>query len=276
MNKILQYLPTEAAREIEPIIDSVREIRLMSTGVAAAVTDGGTIRLSAEITPVQLKNTLNYICRGAAYSSQHSLCEGYVTIEGGHRVGVCGRIATGSGGAVMLEPSALCFRVARQIVGAAEKIEKHLGGNILIISPPGCGKTTILRDAARILGNRVPVCIVDERSEIAAVYRGVPQMDIGTYSCVLDGVNKADGILMALRAMSPRVIVTDEIGSDRDTEAIYSLINAGVKIAASVHGYSKDDVYRRGALGELIASGIFDCIAVLRGRGELKEVYSNA
>ncbi len=276
MNTILQYLPVGVEREIEPIIDSVREIRLMSNGVAAAVTDGGMMRLAAEITPTQLKNTLNYICRGAAYSSQHSLREGYVTIEGGHRVGVCGRIAMGGAGAVMLEPSALCFRVARQIIGAAEKIKKYLGGNILIISPPGCGKTTILRDAARIMGDSFPVCIVDERSEIAAVWRGVPQMDIGKYSCVLDGVGKAEGILMALRAMSPKVIVTDEIGSDRDTEAIYGLINAGVRIAASVHGYGRDDVYRRGALGELIAAGAFNCIAVLRGKGELKEVYADA
>lgn len=276
MNTILQYLPVEAARAAEAYMDSAREIRLMSTGVAAVVTDKGIVRLPVEITETQLKNTLNYICRGAAYSSQSSLREGFITIEGGHRVGVCGRIASGIGGTAMVEPSALCFRVARQIIGAAKKIEKYLGGNVLIISPPGCGKTTILRDAARLMGDCYPVCIVDERSELAAVCRGIPQMDVGKYTCVLDGIKKSEGMLMALRAMSPKVVVTDEMGSEKDAEAVYEAVNAGVHVVTSVHGFGMNDVMRRKAMGMLLEEKIFDCVAVLRGKGELKEAYANA
>lgn len=275
MESLLRYLPVEVERKALPYMDRAREIRLMSTGVSAVVTDKEIIDLEAPVSAVALKNILNFICRGAAYSSQGTLKEGFVTLEGGHRVGVCGRLSSGGDGA-MLEPSALCFRVARQIRGAAKKIERYLGGNVLIISPPGCGKTTMLRDAARMLGNREPVCVVDERSEIAAVSHGVPQMEVGKYTCVLDGVKKARGMLMALRSMSPKVIITDEIGAEEDTEAIYALINAGVGIVTTVHGYSQEDAARRGRLGELLEKKIFSAVITLHGIGEIKEVVSYA
>ena len=272
MNTILQYLPAEAAREAEPLMDSAREIRLMSNGAAAVMTDKGLIRLPVVITQSQLRNTLNYICRGAAYSAQHSLREGYVTLEGGHRVGVCGRLAVGAGGEAMVEPSALCFRVAREITGAAKALERYLGGSILVISPPGCGKTTLLRDAARMLGDREPVCIVDERSELAAMRGGVPQMDVGAYTCVLDGVKKPQGMMMALRAMSPRAIVTDEIGGDEDAEAIFRAVNSGVAVMTSVHAADAGEVRRRTALGGLLDRHIFGCVVTLGGVGVITEV----
>lgn len=276
MNTILQYLPPDAAREAAAYMDEAREIRLMSTGVAAVATEKELIRLPVEITPAQLRNTLNYICRGAVYSAQSSLREGFVTLEGGHRVGVCGHLTTGTGGAAMVEPSALCFRVARQIIGAAEPLERYLGGNILIISPPGCGKTTMLRDAARILGDFLPVCIIDERSELAAVKNGVPQMDVGKFTCVLDGVKKSEGMLMALRSMAPRVIVTDEIGSDEDIDAIYRAVNSGVAVMTTVHGQNAGDVRRRTRLGGMLDRRLFSCVVTLSGVGRIAEVNNYA
>ncbi len=271
MNSIIRYLPAEVGRKVLPYLDSAKEIRLMSTGVSAVVTESGIIDLDAPVSAAQIKNVLNFICRGAIYSCQSTLCQGFVTLEGGHRVGVCGRLAGGED--AMLEPSALCFRIARQVKGSAEKIRRYIDGNTLIISPPGCGKTTMLRDSARILGDSFPVCIVDERSELAAVCRGVPQLDVGKYTCVLDGVKKSAGMLMALRAMSPRVIVTDEIGSNEDVESIYSLVNAGVRIITTVHGYGTEDVRRRGRLGELLDKNVFSAVVVLKGLGQVKEVF---
>lgn len=272
MISVLKYLPPEISREAEKYIDRALEIRL-TAGSAAAITIGDeVIELEGKITAAQLRTALSFICHGAPYSAQSSLKEGYITLEGGHRVGVCGRIASDN----MVEPGALCFRIAREIKGAAQDIAPFLGQNILFVSPPGCGKTTILRDAARIAGEKMPVCIVDERSEIAAVYKGVPQMDIGRLSCVLDGVEKSRGMLMALRAMAPKIIVTDEIGGEGDVRALWRCINAGVKIMTSVHGYDENDIKRTPALYELISSGAFEKIVVLKGRGEIKRVIDNA
>ncbi len=276
MESVLKYLPSEIAREAEKYIDIAEEIRLMAGGGAAVVAEGEIFSLDCRVSRTQLQNILNFICRGAAYSSQTELREGFVTIEGGHRVGVCGRLAPGNSGGAMVEPSALCFRIAREIKGAADKIKEYIGKNILVISPPGCGKTTLLRDAARIAGNKMPVCVVDERSELAAVYRGEPQMDVGKYTCVLDRVKKAKGMLMALRAMSPKIIVTDEIGSNEDADAVYEIINAGVRLMTSVHGYGREDVRRRGRMGELLDGGLFDVIVILKNRGEIEAVRSGA
>ncbi len=271
MEHLLRYLPAEVGRKAVRYMDIAREIRLMSTGVSAVVTEREIIDLEAPVTAAQLRGILNFICRGAAYSSQNTLREGFVTIEGGHRVGVCGHLTTVGEGA-MLEPSTLCFRVARQVIGAAGKIKPYLNGNLLIISPPGCGKTTMLRDAARILGAAAPVCVIDERSEIAAVTHGVPQLDVGKYTCVLDGVQKSKGMLMALRSMSPRVIIADELGGDEDVEAVYTLVNAGVRLITTVHGYGPEDVVRRGRLGELMENGIFNSVITLCGLGDIKDV----
>ncbi len=272
MEELLRYLPAEVERRLAPYLDDAREIRIMSTGVTAVVTGKGVFDVGAPVSAAQIKNILAFICRGAVYSSQNTLSEGFVTLEGGHRVGVAGRLA----GDAMLEPSALCFRIAREIPGAAQKIAPYLDGSVLIISPPGCGKTTMLRDAARILGERLPVCVVDERSEIAAAVRGVPRLDVGRYTCVLDGVKKARGMMMALRSLSPRYIITDELGPDEDCEAAYALADAGVSLITSVHGYGPEDAARRGRLGELLDRGIFASVITLRGLGEVKEVLRDA
>ena len=171
----------------------------------------------------------------------------------------------------MTDISAVCIRVAREVFGAADSIMEFLEFhgklyNTLIISPPGCGKTTVLRDAIRQLGNRYRVCVADERSEIAACKGGIPSLDVGKFTSVMDGVPKAKGINMLLRSMSPQLIATDETGSREEEEAICRLINAGAKIITTAHGYSEKDILNRKYLGSLVEKGVFERIIVLSNR----------
>ncbi|NLV37139.1 MAG: stage III sporulation protein AA, partial [Clostridiaceae bacterium] len=155
--------------------------------------------------------------------------------------------------------------------------------NTLIISPPQCGKTTILRDIARLLGNGLPdmgfrgvkVGIVDERSEIAACQKGIASNDVGLRTDVLDGCPKRIGMPMIIRAMSPKVIITDEIGNEGDREAIHSVLNAGVRIVATAHGYNVSEMKSRREVIKLIEDKVFERYIVLgnaNGPGTLVEV----
>lgn len=177
----------------------------------------------------------------------------------------------------------MCIRISRAVLGCADKIVPHLSDfgiprSALIVSPPGCGKTTILRDAARQLGKRFKICIVDERSEIAASSGGLPSHDVGIMTCVMDAMPKSEGISVAVRTMSPQIIITDETGSAAEEEAIYQLINCGAKIITTAHGYDERDVMRRPFLGKLIRDGIFERIIVLscsRGIGTVEKIISD-
>ena len=214
------------------------------------------------------------MCESSPYARQESLKYGFLTLSGGHRVGVCGRAILKDGAVFGLRDiSGLNIRISRQIFTAADGIIDHVAPygkikNTLIISPPGFGKTTALREIARLLGGGkyfYRVGIMDERCEIAG---GAEGYDTGELSFVYSGCKKAEGMLMAIRSMAPDVIICDEVGGDDDGEAIFSLINAGVKVICSCHGYGKDDVLRRGGIKKLFEKGIFECTIILKGRGK--------
>jgi len=208
--------------------------------------------------------------RSSAYAYQNELSNGYITVEGGHRVGFCGKCVVSDGKINALkEISSINVRVARQIKGAADNIMQYIlrDGiirNTLIISPPRCGKTTLLRDAARRLAQNFNVALADERSEIASSYAGAAQNDLGLRCDVLDSCPKAQGIAMLIRGMSPDVIITDEIGSLADAGAIHDALNAGVKIIASAHGSGVSDIRRRAALSGIV--GEFECFLTISNK----------
>jgi stage III sporulation protein AA len=144
------------------------------------------------------------------------------------------------------------------------------GCSVLIIGTPGSGKTTMLRDLARQLASgrtAQQVAIVDERSEIAACVAGVPQLDVGDCTDVLDGLPKADAIPWLVRSLAPQVIMTDELGGDADAAAVLEACHCGVAVCASAHGTSLQDAASRPALASLMSRRVFDLYAVLSPEG---------
>lgn len=191
-----------------------------------------------------LTRLVSAFCKSSVYAYENEIKEGFITISGGHRVGICGKAVLDKNGVKNITQfSGINIRIAKEYKNCGDKCVRHIceNGRIynsVIISPPGVGKTTVLRDVARQLSQNFKVSIIDERCEIAASYGGVPQFDVGVQTDVLDGFPKSYGIICALRSLSPDVIITDEIGTDSDILAIKELLSGGCKTVATMHGYS--------------------------------------
>lgn len=229
--------------------------------------------------PEQIRHFLATISQNSIYALEAELRSGYVTMQGGHRIGLSGRAITENGRVRTLKYiSGFNIRLARQVIGCARELLPHLftaGGQLcstLLIAPPQGGKTTMLRDLVRSLswGADCPraykLVVVDERSELAACYQGVPQLDIGPRVDVLDACPKAEGMMMALRSLSPEVLITDEIGRREDAEAIEEALHSGVTVLATAHGSSWEELLRRPALKDLLLRGSFARFVVLSSR----------
>lgn len=250
------------------------------------VTGSGKLTRLAEegylVKEDDITRTLAAISGNSIYALEEELRRGFITIKGGHRVGLAGKTIVENGQIrSMKEFSSLAIRIARELPGCGDKmvgqiLDGHgLPYNTLIISPPKCGKTTILRDLTRQLSRDLNVVIIDERSEIAGCFQGEPQLDVGPRADVLEGCPKALGIVMAIRALSPQVIVTDEIGRYEDTEAIEECLNAGVRIIATAHASSMEDLKRRPVIQEIFKQQSFQIVVVLsrrKGPGTMEKI----
>lgn len=233
--------------------------------------------------------TLELMSDYSLYALEEELKNGYITLQGGHRIGLTGKAVLDKGHIKTIKNiNGMNIRISHQIIGCADNIIDYIYNNqkkishTLIVSPPRCGKTTLLRDIIRQLSNGttnrygMTIGVVDERSEIAGCYKGIPQNDIGIRTDVLDSCPKAEGIMMLLRSMSPDIIAVDEIGRNEDIYAIEEILNAGIKIICTVHGSTLEDIQQKPVLSKLIEKNIFEKIIVLnrdKGAGTIQGVY---
>ncbi|WP_315114590.1 stage III sporulation protein AA [uncultured Clostridium sp.] len=237
-----------------------------------------------------IRAILQRISNYSIYAYDEEIRQGYITVRGGHRVGICGTCVIEKNTVKTIKDVAsLNIRICNEIIGCSNKVFNYIieGEEILntiIISPPRCGKTTLLRDLGRNISNGVrsinfsgkKVCVVDERSELASCYNGIPQLEIGLRTDVLDGCPKSEGIMMLIRSMSPEVIICDEIGTTPDMESIIKAANSGVSIITTIHGYGIEDLYAREVFKNIMENNIFSRAVVLsnkEGVGTIDYIY---
>ncbi len=249
-------------------------------GAVVSLMRQGLLTASLE----QLEETFQAMCGYSVYSYQNDIKNGFLTILGGHRVGICGTAVFHNGEMTGIRDiSSLNIRISRQISGAADQLLQELQGDVeglLLAGAPCSGKTTILRDLARQLstgrsGSLKKVVVVDERGELGGVCGGICHNDLGL-SDVLNGYPKGEGILQAVRCLSPDVVICDEVGNLGDISAIEEGLNAGVAMIASIHAGSLQELRRRKQAQRLLQTGAFSRIALLetsRTPGKIQGIY---
>ncbi|EWG10688.1 stage III sporulation protein AA [Cytobacillus firmus] len=274
METIIAFLPKKIAEQLQrippKILKDLEEIRVRISRPIELTARGVPHFLPYIVDSEDAVHLLNKISHFSIYTLEEELKRGYITIEGGHRVGLAGKVILEQGKVKAIRDiSSFNIRIAREKVGIAQKLIPGIYRDgwlhTMIIGPPQTGKTTLLRDIARIISSGDPgtdlpaskVGIVDERSEIAGCVNGIPQMTFGNRIDVLDACPKAEGMMMMIRSMSPEVLVVDEIGRHEDAEAIMEAVNAGIKLIMTTHGNSLEEIKRRPTLQAVLEMGIF-------------------
>jgi len=294
LDSIIERMPDDIARSLKglplKISDEIEEIRFCA-GRPVRVCSGGkeyevARRGNSEVSFSEIQKIFSLLMHHSAYSYQEEIKKGYITLDGGHRAGICGRVICDGDSVVSVRDiSSINIRRGCEFPGISDSLIPYITDtsgvirNTLIVSPPKCGKTTVLRDIARNLSNKgFKVAICDERSEIAGCYGGIPGFDIGMRTDVLDGCPKTVGIPMLIRAMSPDVVIADEIGCSEDADAVERASVAGVGLIATMHGRSYEDVIMS-PLGRFLKNGVFTRIVILSAEpspGTVKDIRNSA
>ena len=292
----------EILKQVTVDFEQVQEIRLrvhapllmICSNREYYITREGNLSMRAEeaylVTRDALKETLDYMSSYSLSAFEEEIRQGFITIQGGHRIGIAGKIITdGHGIRSMKFISFINVRLSHQVKGCAGTVLPYLYDrdmifHTLIVSPPRCGQTTLLRDIIRQVSNGsrehagLTIGVIDERSEIGACYQGIPQNELGIRTDILDCCPKAQGMMMLIRTMSPQVIAVDEIGSREDLEAIEYVMNCGCKLVATVHGNSMEDIRQKPVLRKMVLEKWFERYVILNNRGKvgnIGEIYDS-
>lgn len=278
IEEILRYFPNKLHQmllnvfvENNKIINEMQEIRIRTNRPIMIKLRDSDIVLKYNATQEELLQILERLCENSIYAYKNQICEGFITVRGGHRVGLTGSCVIENGKIINVKYiSSINFRIAREIINCGNKIlreiidtENNTIFNTIIVAPPGKGKTTALRDVIRRLSDGISeinfrgmTCgVVDERGEIAAMYKGIPQNSVGIRTDVIENVSKNVGIHMLVRTMAPQIIACDEIGSSDDVEAIHYALFSGVKGIFTMHGRCMEDVKNNRQIYGLIENG---------------------
>lgn len=279
VEEILKVLPSYISNEIirMNISQNITEIRLRVKGKVILRCMNEEIVLDCIVTTKTILDILLNVSKNSIYAIQSDINNGFVIIKGGHRIGISGEVVYVDEKIKNIKNiCSLNIRVARQIFGCADSILPNIISrgkvlNTLIISSPGCGKTTLIRDIIRQISNGVPtlnlrgknVSLIDERGEIASVYNGVASLDVGARTDIMSNANKSQGMKMMIRSMAPDVIATDEIGRDEDIVAIKEAVLSGVNVIFTMHGDSIKSILKNPNVKELLDLDIFSKIILL-------------
>ena len=275
IEEILRYFPNSIYQSLynifaenKRIVEEIQEIRLRADRPIILKLRNQSIVTQYDISQTEILQIVERLCENSIYAYKNQICEGFITVKGGHRVGIIGSCVIENGKIINIKYiSSLNIRIAKEIINCSKRIlpeiidiENATIYNTILVSPPGKGKTTVIRDIIRNLSNGIEdmnfkgkTCgVVDERGEIAAMYKGIPQNDIGIRTDVIENVNKNIGIHILVRSMAPEIIACDEIGSKEDVEAIRYALYSGVKGIFTMHGSNIDDVKNNKQVYELV------------------------
>lgn len=289
LEELLTYIRDEwkplILNQPKELLNSASELRFRKgRGCSISFSDKNYIIDGIQVNSADMEFILERISMGAAYQFENQMQNGYIPLPNGHRAGICGSFTLNDQGEIRIfDISSINFRICRHIQCDGKKIFPKLlcDGRFcstLIVSEPCGGKTTLLADLVRVLSdNGYRTAVIDERSEIAASYRGIPQRNLGSLTDVLDGYPKPYGLMVALRTLAPQVLVCDEIGTNEETERMLEAMNAGVPFLATAHARDEEELFNRPQIKRLKDAGALSKIVLLKGAknpGKIRKVLT--
>lgn len=276
-NEAVRLLPPRLAAALGQMAENAEEFRLRTGFAPTALIFGTEVKLSdAPVTSADIECLLEKATNASVHTAQADMAKGFIPCRFGIRLGLCGTgIVTGGRVAGLRDISSVSVRIPHEVYGCGgdvlDTLCRERNANVLILSPPGGGKTTFLRECIRVLSNAgTRVAVADERGELAAMHRGAAQFDIGEHTDVLTDIPKAEAVIMLLRAMNPQVVVMDEISSPADCAAVSTAIGCGVRVIATAHAGSVNELHKRPAYKTLLELKAFSNAVIISNRAGVR------